>query len=147
MKIGELAAATGCPIETIRFYERSGLLNAPGRSTGNYRVYGPEHEERLNFIRHCRLLDMSLDDVRHLLHFRDSPDAACGQVNALDHHIADVRARIAALRALEDQLAALRAQCQQDKQAAECGILQELNHPILPQRRVHSAGTVRKSNP
>jgi len=127
MKIGELAVATGCPIETIRYYERSGLLAAPIRSAGNYRVYGADHQERLAFIRHCRLLDMSLDEVRRLLHFRDSPQAACGEVNAmLDAHLTNVQARITSMRALEAQLIALRSRCSQTQRAAQCGILHEL---------------------
>lgn len=129
MKIGELAAATGCPIETIRYYERSGLLAAPGRSAGNYRVYGADHQERLAFIRHCRLLDMSLEEVRRLLHFRDSPQEGCGEVDAmLDNHLADVRARIASMQKLEVELADLRSRCNQAHQAAQCGILHGLIH-------------------
>lgn len=57
MKIGELAKRTGCPVETIRYYEREGLLPEPARSEGNYRQYTLAHVERLSFIRHCRSLD------------------------------------------------------------------------------------------
>lgn len=129
MKIGELATKTGCPVETIRYYERSGLLPEPARSAGNYRVYGAAHQERLAFIRHCRLLDMSLDEVRRLLHFRDSPAEACDEVNAmLDCRLADVRTRIASILVLEEQLVALRSHCSQTRQAAQCGILHELDH-------------------
>lgn len=129
MKIGELAEATSCPIETIRYYERSGLLAAPGRSAGNYRVYNADHQERLAFIRHCRLLDISLEEIRRLLHFRDSPDEACDEVNAmLDAHLADVRTRIASMLVLETQLVTLRSRCNQTQQAALCGILHELGH-------------------
>ena len=67
MKIGELAEATGTQIETIRYYEREGLLPEPGRSTGNYRIYDRVHADRLSFIRHCRALDMNLDEIRVLL--------------------------------------------------------------------------------
>lgn len=64
MKIGELAKVTQTQAETIRFYEREGLLTEPPRSNGNYRLYGQEHLERLAFIRHCRSLDMTLDEIR-----------------------------------------------------------------------------------
>ncbi|GAD65023.1 MerR family transcriptional regulator, partial [Aquipseudomonas alcaligenes] len=57
MKIGELGKQADCQVETIRYYEREGLLPVPGRSEGNYRVYGKEHLERLVFIRNCRTLD------------------------------------------------------------------------------------------
>ena len=70
MKIGELAAATGTPIETIRYYEREGLLPAPDRTVGNFRIYDETHLSRLEFVRHCRALDMNLDEIRVLLEFR-----------------------------------------------------------------------------
>ena len=66
MRIGEVASAIDCPLDTIRYYEKEGLLPPPKRSTGNYRVYGPEHVERLAFIRRCRSLDMSLPEIRTL---------------------------------------------------------------------------------
>ena len=101
LKIGELAARTDCPVETIRYYEREALLPAPTRSQGNYRLYGDTHVERLQFIRHCRSLDMTLDEVRSLLQFRDAPEENCGEVNALlDKHIGHVAQRIAELKKL-----------------------------------------------
>lgn len=131
MKIGELAAVTGCSIETIRYYERSGLLAAPRRSAGNYRVYNADHQERLAFIRHCRLLDISLEEIRRLSHFRDSPNEACDEVNTmLDTHLANVRMRIASMRKLETQLVSLRSCCSQAQQAAQCGILHVLGHVV-----------------
>ena len=102
MRIGELAQASGTPIETIRFYEREGLLPAAARTEGNYRIYTPQHADRLGFIRQCRSLDMTLDEVRVLLRFKDQPLADCGEVNSLlDEHIGHVAERIKALRALE----------------------------------------------
>ena len=67
MKIGELAKITDCQVETIRYYEREGLLPQAPRSESNYRIYGAEHTERLGFIRHCRSLDMTLEEIRVLL--------------------------------------------------------------------------------
>ena len=74
MTIGELARRTGCGIETIRYYEHEGLLPKPGRTSGNFRRYGQEHAELLSFIRHCRSLDMALNEIRILLRFRSAPD-------------------------------------------------------------------------
>jgi Cd(II)/Pb(II)-responsive transcriptional regulator len=112
MKIGELALAAQTQVETIRYYEREGLLPQAPRSEGNYRIYGPEHVERLAFVRHCRSLDMTLDEIRVLLRFKDEPQAECGEVNALlDEHIGHVATRIRELRQLEKQLKALREQC------------------------------------
>ena len=91
MRIGELAQVSGTPIETIRFYEREGLLPAAARTEGNYRIYTPQHADRLGFIRQCRSLDMTLDEVWVLLRFKDQPLADCGEVNSLlDEHIGHV---------------------------------------------------------
>lgn len=128
MKIGELAAATSTPVETIRFYERQGLLPEPARTDSNYRVYGPGHTERLSFIRHCRSLDMTLDEVRVLLRFKDSPTENCGEVNhLLDEHIGHVSTRISALKSLERQLKELRGMCPRTQPTSDCGILTELS--------------------
>jgi len=128
MKIGELAKATGTQVETVRYYEREGLLPTPLRTEGNYRIYGASHIERLSFIRHCRSLDMTLGEIRTLLGFKDAPEDNCEQVNALlDEHIGHVAQRIKELRALERQLKALREQCVEIQQAAHCGILTELS--------------------
>jgi len=145
MKIGELAKATGTPVETIRFYEREGVLPLTGRSEGNYRIYGASHEERLAFIRRCRSLDMALDEIRTLLRFKDAPKENCGEVNALlDDHIGHVAGRIRELKDLEKQLKALREQCQEAQGAVECGILKELSgagRPVKERRgRTHVHG-------
>lgn len=145
MKIGDLAKSTATPVETIRYYEREGLLPEPGRSEGNYRIYGEAHAERLAFIRHCRGLDMTLDEIRQLLRFKDDPGADCGDVNALlDAHIGHVATRIKELRALEKQLRTLREHCAQAQPTASCGILGELSRPLVETvphatRHVHGA--------
>ena len=129
MRIGELAQASGTPIETIRFYEREGLLPAAAPPAGHYRIYTPQHADRLGFIRQCRSLDMTLDEVRVLLRFKDQPLADCGEVNSLlDEHIGHVAERIKALRALEKELRALRAACPVPHASADCGILQGIDH-------------------
>lgn len=127
MQIKALSAATGVDIETIRYYERQGLLPAPARQANGYRDYGPPQLERLSFIRHCRALDMPLADVRQLLAALDAPGPECGDINALiDQHLARVRARLASLRALEKQLRSLRSSCSGAPGEAGCGILHEL---------------------
>lgn len=127
MQIKALSAATGVDVETIRYYERQGLLPAPARQANGYRDYGPPQLERLSFIRHCRALDMPLVDVRQLLAALDAPGPECGDVNALiDQHLARVRARLASLRALEKQLRSLRSSCSGAPGEAGCGILHEL---------------------
>ncbi|MBX3635815.1 MAG: Cd(II)/Pb(II)-responsive transcriptional regulator [Rubrivivax sp.] len=141
MKIGDMAAAAQTPVETIRYYEREGLLPAAPRSAGNYRLYGPEHVERLAFVRHCRALDMSLDEIRVLLRLKDAPQDDCGEVNALlDAHIGHVAARIRELRRLEKQLKSLRAQCTGERDAKPCGILNELVQASAGARQGAPAG-------
>jgi Cd(II)/Pb(II)-responsive transcriptional regulator len=127
MKIGDLATASSTAVDTIRYYEREGLLPAPGRTQGGFRVYAPAHLERLQFIRFCRGLDMSLDEVRVLLRVKDEPAGDCGDVNALlDAHIGHVSRRIKELRALEKQLRELRQRCGEAQRADQCGILSGL---------------------
>lgn len=129
MKIGELARATSTAVETIRYYEREGLLPAAARTDANYRHYTEAHTRRLQFVRHCRSLDMSLQEIRTLLAFQDAPGEPCGGVNAvLDTHIDHVVRRIQELRALEKQLKALRALCEGTADAEHCRILDGLSH-------------------
>jgi len=127
MKIGELAKITDCQVETIRYYERESLLPPPARSDGNYRLYTQAHVERLTFIRNCRILDMTLDEIRNLLTLRDSPQDQCQSVNDLiDEHIHHVKARIDGLVALQEQLVALRKKCHGGTAEEHCAILQRL---------------------
>jgi Cd(II)/Pb(II)-responsive transcriptional regulator len=127
MNIGVLSTSTGVPTDTIRHYEREGLLPQAARSDNNYRVYGDEHAQRLSFIRHCRSLDMTLDEIRVLLRFKDAPSQDCAEVDALlDEHIGHVAHRIRELRALEKQLRQLRETCRGPHDAAHCGILNQL---------------------
>ncbi|BCN39560.1 transcriptional regulator [Alicycliphilus denitrificans] len=128
LQIGELAKRTACPVVTIRYYEREGLLPLARRSQGNFRLYGEAHVERLQFILRCRSLDMPLSDVRTLLSYRDSPTQDCGEVNALlDERIREVKSRIDALRELEHQLADLSDACSGARPVEACGILQGLS--------------------
>lgn len=128
MKIGELAVVSSTAVETIRYYEREGLLPAPARTQGNFRVYEAKHLERLQFIRHCRSLDMSLEEVRVLLRFKDAPGDTCEDVNILlDQHIDHVTKRIRELRVLERHLRDLRECCGEARSADQCGILSGLS--------------------
>jgi len=128
MKIGELAKAAGTTVETVRYYEKEGLLPAPRRGLNNYRSYGEPHRERLRLIRNCRALDMTQDEIRAILDLADDRDAGCGPINELfDAHIAHVDTRIRELLHLKAQLAELRRRCRRARPAAEdCGILHGL---------------------
>ena len=149
MKIGELARLTGTNVETIRYYERDGLLPETSRTEGNYRIYGEAHAERLSFIRNCRSLDMTLDEIRVLLRFKDSPEVKCDAVNTLlDEHIGHVADRIRELRQLERHLKGLRVLCQEAQDAGHCGILNELAHNARPSTRNESGtpGLLRRAH-
>ncbi|MDU4940817.1 MAG: Cd(II)/Pb(II)-responsive transcriptional regulator [Mixta calida] len=128
MKIGELARLAGCKVETVRYYEREGLLAAPLRDgSNNYRHYDSHHLETLLFIRRCRTLDMTHEEIRVLLQARSQPDVDCGTVNALiDRHLHHVQEKIRELNALEQQLTALGSHCHAGRAARHCGILREL---------------------
>jgi len=128
MRIGDLARTTGTPVETIRFYERERLLPRAQRADNNYRVYTAAHAERLAFIRQCRSLDMTLDEVRELLRLREAPAEDCHAIDALlDEHIGHVAQRIRELRALQKDLQALRARCSTPHAVDDCGILSGLH--------------------
>ena len=126
MQIKELSRATGVDVETIRYYEKQGLLPEPARRDNGYRDYEAAHLERLSFIRHCRALDMPLADVKRLLGLVDAPLGNYSDVDLLvDGQLARVRARLKSMRALERQLLQLRARCS-GTHAGHCGILDEL---------------------
>jgi MerR family mercuric resistance operon transcriptional regulator len=110
--IGTLSKGTGCTVETIRYYEHSGLLPSPARSRGGYRLYGTEHLKRLTFIRRARALGFSLEEVRRLLELADHHRRPCGEARRLAAaHLEDVRARIADLQRMERVLKATVARC------------------------------------
>ncbi len=134
MKIGELAKLTGCSVETIRYYEHEGLLpEAPRSPDNNYRYYNQMHTEVLTFIRHCRALDMTHEEIRALLKARANTNANCEAINTLvNQHLIHVRERIIELQLLEEQLSELKNSCTTTKATQDCGILHELEHPTEP---------------
>lgn len=127
MRIGELAKLTGCQSETVRFYEQKGLLPPPLRSQANYRMYDASHAERLHFIRRCRSLGMSLNEVETLLGYQDQPERSCSGVDALvDHQLSEIDRQILELTRLRTELSSLRARCDSTRPAGQCAILREL---------------------
>jgi DNA-binding transcriptional MerR regulator len=126
-KIGVLAKRTGCDIETIRYYEREGLIELPQRLPSGYRVYEARHEQQLEFVLHCRSLGMSLADIKMILAFKHQPELGCAEINTLlDAQILLTKARLKTLRRLETQLSRLRAACTESRSAQACGILSAL---------------------
>ena len=126
MKIGELATITGTKAETIRFYEKIGLLAEPARTGGNYRAYGPAHLGRLSFIRRSRDLGFSLEQVRALLSLSDDRSQPCEAIDSMAReHLRAVDAKIADLRALKRELEALVGQCDSGS-VSDCRIVEAL---------------------
>lgn len=123
---GELARRTGCNLETIRYYEKIGLLPEPPRSANDYRVYDETHVRRLRFVQRGRELGFSNEEIRGLLELVDGGNHTCREVKArTEHHLTDVRAKIADLRRIERILALTAAQCSGDA-VPECPILDAL---------------------
>ena len=126
MKIGELSRATGTNIETIRYYERIGLLPAPARTDANYRSYGDAHRARLRFVRHSRELGFTIDEIRSLLDLSDHPDRDCGEADRIaTTHLEQVEAKIAQLSALRDELTRIVGRCRGGL-AGDCRVIEAL---------------------
>lgn len=131
MKIGELARVAGTKPETIRYYEKIGLLRAPGRTEGNYRDYGVDDQERLAFIRHARGLGFEIVDIRSLLGLAERPDQDCGAADRIaSGHLDAVEKKIAQLEQLRAELQRMISQCR-GGQVSNCHIIQSLaNHDL-----------------
>ncbi|MCR5878575.1 helix-turn-helix domain-containing protein [Phenylobacterium sp. J367] len=124
--IGGLARATGVNLETIRYYERIGLMPAPARSASGHRIYEPAHETRLTFIRRARELGFPIEDVRGLLAL-SATDQPCCEVRAIaSQHLDAVRAKLADLQRLEAVLAATVERCAETLGTPHCAVLEML---------------------
>ena len=129
LRIGDLARETDTRVVTIRYYEKIGLLPEPERSgTGNYRTYGNDALERLGFIRRCRALGFSLEQVRDLLALASEAEHACDDVDRItSEHLAEVERKIADLSRLADELRRISASCQGGGTISNCRIIQAIS--------------------
>ncbi len=124
--IGSLSKGTGCKIETIRYYERIGLLPEPPRSQGGHRLYEEAHLKRLTFIRRSRELGFTLQEVRGLLRLVDGGEYSCAEVKALTlDHVAELRRKLADLRKVKRVLEEMAAECD-GGEVPECPIIDAL---------------------
>lgn len=142
--IGQLGAETGVNIETIRYYERIGLLAAPPRTQGRHRAYDEKYVQRLRFIRRSRELGFSLDDIRALLELANRTNLACAEAkNITLRHIANVRGKISSLKKLERALREMSGACRPGTKSA-CPIFDALSSrtgsssPMPPRMRASS---------
>jgi len=122
----DLSRATGCNLETIRYYENIGVLPDPPRSAKGYRMYDDTHVARLRFVMRARALGFSLDEVRSLLNLVDGGVQTCAEVETMARtHLEAVRQRIADLKRIEQVLAATVEQCS-GRDVPECAVIEAL---------------------
>ncbi|MEJ6784868.1 MerR family transcriptional regulator [Aminobacter sp. Piv2-1] len=134
MQIGELARVSGVHLETIRYYEREGVLPRPARLANGRRVYSSADTRRLGFIRHARELGFDLTQVRALLALQEEPEASCTEASRMAQTQLDsVESRIARLMVLREELRRMIAECR-DGAVAECRVIEALTEPapVLP---------------
>lgn len=123
LTIGALGKAAAVKVETIRYYERIGLLAPPLRTGSGYRIYGSEHAQRLAFIRHSRELGFHLNAIRELLELSDDPDRSCAEADRIARsHLREVDGRIASLQALRSELKRMITQCGRER-IADCRVI------------------------
>jgi DNA-binding transcriptional MerR regulator len=128
LTIGELAKETGTKVVTVRYYEQAGLLPVPPRTAANYRAYGADHLHRLRFIRRCRDLGFTLDQVRDLLRMSSQEDQPCAEVNRISaEHLTEIERKIADLTRLAKELRRINGRCQGSGLVADCRIVEALS--------------------
>ena len=126
MKIGELANATTTKVETVRYYEKIGLLPPPARTPANYRAYGREHLARLSFIRRARDLGFTLEAVRELLTLSDDKSQSCEAVDSIARvHLTEIERKVHDLTALGNELDRVIGSCRHGT-VADCKIIETL---------------------
>ncbi len=132
LTIGKVASSAGLSIDTVRYYEREGLLEKPARTASGYRHYSSDVISRLRFIQQAKELGFSLSEIRELLALRVTPGKSCADVRAhAEHKIADVDRRIASLRRVRGALVKLTAACSGRGPVSQCPILEALEHKEL----------------
>ena len=125
--IGELSQRTGVNIETIRYYERVGVMPNPSRSEGGHRLYDGGHLKRLDFVKRSRELGFGLDDIRELLGLVDGGAFTCAEVHTIaTSHLEDVKRKISDLRRMERVLKSMAAECSRGD-VPECPIIDSLS--------------------
>ena len=127
MKIGQISKKTKLSVQTIRYYESQKLIQSAGRTEGNFRIYEHKVIDQLEFIKHCRHLDLSLDDIKRMNQIRDNPDDICDEVDdMINTQLKQVEIKINELKQLKSQLKDLANSCSRDQKVEECGIIKSL---------------------
>ncbi|GEA67052.1 MerR family transcriptional regulator [Acinetobacter pittii] len=129
--IGQLSKKADIPIDTIRYYEKVGVLDRIQRSENNYRVYTEQTLADLLFIKHCRELNISLSDIKTLKEMKTQPKQACTEIdNLVDKYLKEVSEKIERLLLLKESLIDLKQHCSTNRTVDECGILRELQNSL-----------------
>ncbi len=129
MRIGKLSKKTGLSVDAIRFYEKSELIKAPTRSEYGYREFGPDAGAALEFISHCRSLDIPIPEIKKLLNVRSGTTKSCRVANeVIDQQLSNLRVRMSALRRLEKSLTELQSVCNEELDPKNCRIIQSLQN-------------------
>jgi len=132
LTIGQLAKESGVHLETIRYYEREGLIPAPPRKSSGHRAYQPDAARRLRFIKRVQELGFTLCEIRGLLALRAEPEEDCSEVcKQAREKLGEVRAKIRHLQAMEGALQHLTDGCSGDRPVSECGILEALDRDAV----------------
>jgi DNA-binding transcriptional MerR regulator len=127
MAIGRLAELAFTKVETIRYYEQIGLIQPFMRTAGGHRLYGPEHVQRLKFIRHSRELGFGIEEIRELLHLSDNPETDCSAADAIARsHLEQVEIRIHKLEALKSELMRMIGECGHGR-VSQCRVIEILS--------------------
>jgi len=146
LTIGRVAEATGCKVQTIRYYEEIGILPPPDRSAGNQRIYQRDHIDRLIFIRHARELGFPLNAIRALLSLGDDPDQSCQAADAIARdQLAEVEQRLARLQSLKGELERMIEQCRGGR-ISDCRVIEVLGDHGQCVSEGHVAGSGTKSS-
>lgn len=131
LSIGQLSKKSDVPIDTIRYYEKVGVLDRIQRSENNYRIYTDQTLADLLFIKHCRELDISLNDIKTLKQMKAQPKQTCTEVdNLVNKYLIEVSEKIERLLLLKETLIDLKQHCSTDRTVDECGILKELQNNL-----------------
>ena len=127
LTIGKIAAQAGVNVETVRYYERRGLLPEPPRTESGYRLYGPESVTRLRFIKRAQELGFTLHEIADLLALRVDAETTCEDVRRrAERKVAEIHHKISALQSIQTALETMIASCQRDGPQGECPFLETI---------------------
>lgn len=143
LTIGEVAKSAGVGVETIRFYQRKGLIDQPARPDSGFRHYDAQMPRRIRFIRHAQELGFALREIRELLELRVDPRVSCADVKAKAvAKIVEVEDKLASLSRIREALIAITHSCAGEGPTSECPILEALDEPVIAGNTDHGTGAV-----